>query len=204
MKQKIRQILILFCMTICFFALTGCGSTPRVEPVPESIELGMRSGARNYLTQFDSYDDAALEDELQRMKRQKNTIMESAILSWQSCRGDLGRLVTILSESVERVDDSRYRVTVQASYELRELEFILTAEEIADAGYASGAALVPTELTFHPKYTTGEKLARAALNTVLGMGTVFAVLIFISVLIGQLKAVNKLEAALKERKEAKN
>lgn len=203
MKQKIIKLLLLFCMTVCFFALTACGNKTAAEPIPESIELGMKSGARNYLTQFDSYDDATLADELKRTQRQKNTIMESAILSWQSCRDDLGRLVEIRSEEVERVDEDSYQVTLQAEFERRQLEFILTAEETADAGYAGGAALVPTELLFHPDYTMGEKLTKAAMNTVLGMGTVFSVLIFISVLIGQLKHVNQLEASLKARKEAK-
>lgn len=203
MRQKMRQILRFFCMIVCFFALTACGSKAASEPIPESIELGMKSGARNYLTQFDSYDDVMLADELKRMQRQKNTVMESAVQSWISCKEDLGRLLEIHSEAVERIDEDSYRVTLTAAFERRELEFVLTAEEIADTGYAGGATLVPTELLFNPDYTMGEKLARAAMNTALGMGTVFAVLIFISVLIGQLKHVNTLEASWKARKAAK-
>lgn len=206
MRQSTRRMVLLFCMMVCVFTmmLSGCGSRPQDTLIPESIAAGMKTGARNYLTQFDSYDDTALQDELSRMQRQKNTVMESAILSWQSCRADLGKLAAILSEEVERVSDNTYQVTVLASFEKRELEFVLTAEELEDAGYTGGAALVPTELSFYPKYTMGEKLARAALNSLLGMGTVFIVLLLISILIGRLEKVNRLAEKLKAGKEEKH
>ena len=38
-------------------------------------------------------------------------------------------------------------------------------------------------ISFSPVYTTGEKMAKAGMNTLMGMGVVFAVLIFISWLI---------------------
>lgn len=126
--------------------------------------------------------------------------MESAIVSWQDTREELGKLVEVVSAEVERVEDDSYRATVTAEFEKRTLIFVLTAEEVSDGMDGTDVKLVPTELTFTPSYTMQEKLAKAGMNTLMGMGTVFVVLIFISILIGQLKHVNALEKAMNDRK----
>ena len=165
-------------MAVCFFALTACsGKKKESEPVPETIVSTMKTGAENYLKEFDSYDDETLATTLKRVQKQKNTVMESAITSWQSSKADLGRLVSVLSEDVERVDEETYKITVRASYEQRELDFVLTAEEVVSDNYG-GTSLAATEMVFTPIFTTGEKLERAAMNTLMGMGTVFLVLHF--------------------------
>ena len=203
MKQNIKKVLLVLCMAVCFFALTACsGSKKESEPVPETIVSTMKTGAENYLKEFDSYDDETLATTLKRVQKQKNTVMESAITSWQSSKADLGRLVSVLSEDVERVDEETYKITVRASYEQRELDFVLTAEEVVSDNYGR-TSLAATEMVFTPIFTTGEKLERAAMNTLMGMGTVFLVLIFISFIIASLKNVNTLEANFKAKQEAK-
>lgn len=203
MKQNIKKVLLVLCMAVCFFALTACsGSKKESEPVPETIVSTMKTGAENYLKEFGSYDDETLATTLKRVQKQKNTVMESAITSWQSSKADLGRLVSVLSEDVERVDEETYKITVRASYEQRELDFVLTAEEVVSDNYG-GTSLAATEMVFTPIFTTGEKLERAAMNTLMGMGTVFLVLIFISFIIASLKNVNTLEANFKAKQEAK-
>lgn len=202
MRQRMKHLLMMLCMAVCVLALAACGSrTPEKEAVPQRIELGMKSGAENYLRQFDRYDDAALESDLKRMQKQKNTVMESALLAWKNDKKDLGKMISVLSEEVTRVDEDSYQVTLVAEFEKRNLEFVLTAEETADRSYSSGTSLIPTGLTFHPLYTMGERLFRAFMNMLLGMGTVFFVLLFISFLISRLKAVNTLAEKWKAKKE---
>ena len=55
-----------------------------------------------------------------------------------------------------------------------------------------------TSISFAPRYTTGERMERAALNTVIGMGTVFIVLIFISLLIYCFRFINIFENKMKK------
>ena len=57
-------------------------------------------------------------------------------------------------------------------------------------------------ISFSPVYTTGEKMAKAGMNTLMGMGVVFAVLIFISWLISMFKYINVFEAKMKAKKAA--
>ena len=57
-------------------------------------------------------------------------------------------------------------------------------------------------ISFSPVYTTGEKMAKAGMNTLMGMGVVFVVLIFISWLISMFKYINVFEAKMKAKKAA--
>ena len=54
-------------------------------------------------------------------------------------------------------------------------------------------------MTVDGKYSMGEVLEKAGLNTVLGMGTVFVVLIFISLIISLFRFIPALEEAWKNR-----
>ena len=61
--------------------------------------------------------------------------------------------------------------------------------------------LVITDVTVDFVYTLGEKMEKAALNTLMGMGTVFGVLILISLIIYSFRFINDLQN-LGKKKEA--
>ena len=200
MKQNMKRMLLVLCMAVCFFALSACGSASEeaVEPISPEIEQTMSDGAKSYLEQFASYSDEDLAAQLKQAEKQKNTVIESAISSWTSSKDDLGKMSEIQSVTVERADDDSYTAVVQASFEKRDLTFSLTAEESVSS--YGGTSLVPTELSFVVNYSFGEKMEKAALNTLMGMGTVFLVLIFISLIISSFKKVNEIEANVKAKK----
>lgn len=210
MKQNMKRVLLVLSMAFCLFALSACAKKEdaALEPVPETVVDTMISGAENYLMQFDSYDDETIASEIKRVEKQKNTVMSGALNSWKGIKGDLGKLSSgqgaFLSEEVERLSEDSYRVTIRASYEKREMTFTLSAQEVTGSNYSGGMALMPTELIFAPDYTTGEKLSKAGKNTLMGMATVFCVLILISFIISALKGVNTLEANAKAKKDAKD
>lgn len=209
MKQIMKRAWLVLCMAVCVLSLSACGSKSNVaqEPIPQIIEDTMKTGAEDYIRRFDSYDDATLESELKRVEKQKNSVMVSALTSWKNIKGELGRMVpgdgtksAILSQTLERVKEDEYKVVLRVSFEKKELDFSLTAEEVV--GSNGNNVLTPTELVFSPVYTTGEKLTKAGMNTLMGMGTVFLVLIFISFIISMLKGVNVWEAKAKARNSA--
>ena len=59
-----------------------------------------------------------------------------------------------------------------------------------------------TGVTINPEYSLGEKMSKAALNTVISISIVFAVLIVISLLISAFKVFPYLEAKKKEKEAA--
>jgi Na+-transporting methylmalonyl-CoA/oxaloacetate decarboxylase gamma subunit len=105
-------------------------------------------------------------------------------------------------------------VILYAVYEDRdaEMEFVYEAAPTsASVDDDTGELTIPfqiSEITVSPEYTLGEQMSKAAMNTLMGMGTVFVILIFISLVIGQFERISKaIEAvgnAFTKRKEKKN
>ena len=106
--------------------------------------------------------------------------------SWVKTREDLGALKSIDKEDVRVSGETGILCTIaiNATYETRTCAFELVIDD--DFNLDSGA--------INPTYTTGEKMEKAVLNTVLGMGTVFIVLIFISYILSLLQHVKKIGA----------
>ena len=86
---------------------------------------------------------------------------------------------------------------IQAQFEKRNVEF--KAFYTMDP---QSQNLNPVSLTFSPEYTVGENMAKAGMNTLLGMGTVFLVLIFISILISCFKFISVFENKMKAKNAA--
>ena len=63
------------------------------------------------------------------------------------------------------------------------------------------AFLVPTLALSGCSSQFGDKMAKAGMNTLMGMGTVFVVLIFIAFLISRFKYISQLENWFRNRKE---
>ena len=85
--------------------------------------------------------------------------------------------------TVKEIDDG-YEVTVDTVFEKRACAFSITITE--DMTSITG-------MSFAPVYSLGENMEKAALNTLMGMGTVFIVLIFISLLISCFKCISAFE-----------
>lgn len=205
MKQNIKRLLLLLSMITCFFVLSGCAKTEDAgsEEVTAEMKETLINGSRQYLATFAAYSDEELEEQVKQAEKAENTVISTALTSWKSVKEDLGSLqvdemgapliqtdektgepaVTVQAEG-----EDTYQVEMTAVYEQRTMEFVLTAEA-EDDGYG-GSVLTVTEMTFTPDYSIGEKLGKASLNMLMGMGTVFVVLLFISFIISRLKMVN--------------
>ena len=192
MKQRIRRIWLALCMAVCLFALAGCSAAvDTAETIDPQIEMAMQSGSQQYLDLFNQMDDASIEQALATSVKNKDTVMENALKSWDSIKDDLGAFVS--SETAVVTKGDGYIARMNTVYEKRAMEFTLIADE--------DLSKVET-ISFSPVYTTGEKMAKAGMNTLMGMGVVFAVLIFISWLISMFKYISVFEAKMKAKKNA--
>ena len=193
MKQRIRRIWLALCMAVCLFTLAGCSAAAdTAETIDPQIEMAMQSGSQQYLDLFNQMDDASIEQALATSVKNKDTVMENALKSWDSIKDDLGAFVSSETAVVTKGDDG-YIARMNTVYEKRAMEFTLIADE--------DLSKVET-ISFSPVYTTGEKMAKAGMNTLMGMGVVFVVLIFISWLISMFKYISVFEAKMKAKKNA--
>lgn len=195
MKQNIKRIWLVLCMAVCLFALSGCGSKASVadEEIDPSILMTMQQGTQQELELFNGMtSDEELDKEIASAQKNKSVVFENALKSWQNIKDDLGAFVSSDTAEVTAGDEG-YTAKMHAVYENREMEFAVMVDD----------NFTITSITFTPVYTVGEKMEKAALNTLMGMGTVFIVLIFISWLISCFKYINQWEANAKKKAAGK-
>ncbi len=194
--KKMKRMLLMLLVVMSLLALSACSSKP-LEQVPEDIETMMMNGAESYLTGLTSASEDELKEQMRIAEKSQNTVLQSGITSWQTAQADVGALRQITDKKVIRTGEDSYKAIVRAEFEKRNLTFTLGVSQASD-----GVSYEASEINFTPDYTTGEKMAKAGMNTLMGMGTVFLVLIFISFLIAQFKHINAYELKKKAAKEA--
>lgn len=190
MKQNIKRIWIALCMSLCLFALVGCSSSGNAQEELEAEAVSnMQMLAENYLTAFSAMTDEELATQLASATKSKDYTMETAFKSWESVKDDLGALISYETATVTLGDDG-YIARINAVYELRNMEMTL----IVDEEFTSIEGV-----SFSPEYTMGEKMVKAGMNTLMGMGVVFAVLIFIAWVISMFKYISVFEQKMKAK-----
>lgn len=216
-----KKFSLLLCMMLCVFGLAACSNTTiSSDATKESIkqkELNSYTEdikiwttdmlnflddtadekIKEYAEKADALDDVNKKDYIVNPGGMNVATVEF-YNGWVKSREDLGELKSIdnISVTISEETGELCMVTVDATYANRTCMFELTIDE--DLNLVSGA--------INATYTTGEKMTKAAMNTLIGMGTVFAVLIFISFIISLLKYVNligaKKEKAPKKEEQA--
>ena len=198
--KKIKLVLVLMA---CVLGLTACGSKERVDD-ELSANLGESSIAvlENVYNGLDDESAADLEREGAEgveyvfenyfgMKVEGNGMI-SAFDSYLMATKEIGNLVSVNNYTAEYdTSGDKIIVTVNCSFEKKDadVEFI----------YKRDLYHTLTSSATNIDYTFGEKMGKAGLNTLMGMGTVFAVLILIFGIISLFNFIPKIEAAFKKK-----
>ena len=177
--MKSLKRLLLFCMLL--LSVTVLSACAQVS-VPDDAMTLAESGAY-YVMNIMSLDDASLDEAIDQYVVEQNVVMQNGLNSWKDSREELGDLTAIGMPEIEELTDGGVRITFISEFENRDCEIIVALDKRRQN---------ITELTFNPVYSLGEKLSQALVNLAVGMGTVFAVLIFLTWIISLFKHVNGL------------
>lgn len=183
-------------------SFTGCGS--------EKATLEYDQASVEQVTEFlISYCMSTDEATVEEWKSMQETEMElqlinsglpltpesfiGAMESWQAGIEECGDYIQHGEYTYEASEDE-LEVTTNVLYEEREATIVFLFDE----------NLYLENMTVNAQFSLGEILQKAGLNTILGMGTVFAVLIFIAFIISLFKYISVIEDALKSKKNKNN
>lgn len=197
MKQTLKRLLVMICMAACIFSLTACSgkSAAEEETLDAQTATYICQVTEDLLQQITGFSQEEAELAEAELLKNDQDVLAGGLTSWIGVMKDTGSFGSIISSDAALSEDDSYVCTVQAQFENRKVEF--------KAFYVMKQQnLEPTSISFSPEYTTGEKMTKAAMNTLMGMGTVFAVLIFISLLIGCFKYINAFENRAKAKAAA--
>lgn len=200
-------------MLTCVFVLTACGANETPSEVQQTKESTARSKAEQVVKltaalvatdnvdgMLADYNNTELGDLFASTYAQyygdasfmcEGKAVNSALTSFQSGIDSMGS-ITEFGTPASVVDDDTIIVTipVKGENENGSVELIFTND----------IYLQMTSCTLNLDQTKGQLMTRAALNTLLGMGTVFVVLILISLIISAFSVIPKLQASFAPKK----
>lgn len=181
MKTGMRKLLWLLLLLMSTLFLISCAAK-KEDGMDEVLRNELIHQATQTATTIMEMEDAELDNLIQSSGSE---VLSSGLKSWQSIQDEVGASSRIDTEdiSVEAGKDGYY-IKFKVLSDARDVNVTFGLSEEFTA---------ITALSFDPIYTLVEKMQNAALNTLLGMGTVFIVLIIISLIIDSLKYVSILE-----------
>ena len=171
-KWLITTLLVIACV----FNLVACGSSENYSTASSEVELTEEQQQQWYdsASQFVlSMNDAVATGQAEA--QMDDPIYGPAFSSWENALVDIGEIQGIEGNSCSFTKkEGRVTVTVKGSKHDADVVFTM---ESSDQGYSV------TGITTNVIYSMSEKIQQAALNTLLGMGTTFAVLILLALVI---------------------
>ena len=203
-----RQRLVATAMAVLLaLGLTACGEADAAvgnDYLSAEEATTLAEYYTEQITQIYGYYSDNLEDLYLGLKKDTSTDYTpyiEALKSYSESVEELGGNVTVVSGSSEIIDVSEETVTVHVKLQ--------GDKEYKPGEYRSATAEVVIEkqelssLSTTVDYDFGEMMGQAGMNTLLGMGTVFVILILISLVIVAMGAIMKAaDAAVRKKQEA--
>ncbi len=203
MKKIFRRFLVVSCILMMAVGLTACGGEKEVVNYDQAEVTQIAEYlTTSLITQMDTDTLAKIKEayepeEISEQLKSAGIAVDgegflSGIESWNKAAEELGGLAQVAGTAITADDET---VTAIVSV-------IGNSGKTAQMEYIFNSRLKMTSCTTNIDRTFGENMTNAGLNTLLGMGTVFVVLIFISFIISMFKYVNILDKKMKAKKEA--
>lgn len=185
--MKKRTFLVL-CMMISLFAFSF---TSFAASAASEEEKQMIDSAKQLVTELTSMDLSQVYD-----PEQENEQADALFGSWYQLKNEVGEFVSFGDDKTIKVtqpEKGQYLVVLTAECKNAKVTFHVTLD-INNQGVKS--------ITADKVLSLGEKMKDAVLNTIMGMGTVFIVLIFISFIISLFKYIPNLLNSYQNKQQA--
>lgn len=179
MKRKIKGLLLTLVMVLGMIAMTqkSMVMAAPAELTEEAVQ-SYKSSAVATIEAFTAYTDEQLEE---AKAAYTDEAMVAIVDSWQAAKAEIGAFVEVTEQTVEaQGDEIIINSTIKCEKGTANASIILIA---------SGAEVNLKSMSFDVNYSMGQKLKQAGLNTLMGVGVVFVMLVFLSLCILSFKFI---------------
>lgn len=163
-------------MSVCAFA---------ADTVTEDEAANYKSAAETLISQIAGFSDEEIENYL----AQDDAFTTATMESWKSVKDELGAYSSIVSQAVEK-DGDVVTISTVAQFEKAKADVVL----MLDLGQQ-----MYTSMTYSVQYSLAANMQRAGMNTLMGIGIVFLMLVFLSFVIGLFKYIEKFQNVGKKK-----
>lgn len=192
MKHIFKKMSAVLTAAICAASLTMAGTA--VVRADEEIDETVKE---SLITTAEGLTETIIpltEEQIDAYMESGDEFTVSAMEAWENSQEEVGEKSADQEKAGETevvLADDQYTVTVPVLFEKADANFVYVFDE-------SG---LPVSMSVDVQYPMSVTLERAALNTLMGLGTVFIMLIFLSFIIYLFKFVPVLFGGKKEEKK---
>ncbi len=207
-----KKFWTMVCMIACIFGLTACGEEATLtEYEQQKVDYARQLAAKGIVPMLlDSMDEESARliegytmEEVEYVIGDQQGInvdgyaFTTALESFRSATEAMGNIISIqeVEDVTARIDGKQIIVDVEVTGERKSA----TAEIIL----SNDMFMRMESAALNPISSFGELMGKAGLNTLIGMGTVFVVLILISLIISCFGVIPKIQAGQAAKKAAK-
>ncbi|MFR5814422.1 OadG family protein [Hominisplanchenecus sp.] len=183
MNRKLKSLLAMVCVLALTLAMSVCAFA--ADTVTEDEVANYKSAAETLISQIAGFSDEEIENYL----AQDDAFTTATMESWKSVKNELGAYSSIVSQDVEK-DGDVVTISTVAQFEKAKADVVL----MLDLGQQ-----MYTSMTYSVQYSLAANMQRAGMNTLMGIGIVFLMLVFLSFVIGLFKYIEKFQNVGKKK-----
>lgn len=183
MNRKLKSLLAMICVLALTLTMSVCAFA--ADTVTEDEVANYKSAAETLISQIAGFSD----EEIETYLAQNDAFTTATMESWKSVKDELGAYSSIVSQDVEK-DGDVVTISTVAQFEKAKADVVL----MLDLGQQ-----MYTSMTYSVQYSLAANMQRAGMNTLMGIGIVFLMLVFLSFVIGLFKYIEKFQNVGKKK-----
>lgn len=183
MNRKLKSLLAMICVLALTLTMSVCAFA--ADTVTEDEVANYKSAAETLISQIAGFSD----EEIETYLAQNDAFTTATMESWKGVKDELGAYSSIVSQDVEK-DGDVVTISTVAQFEKAKADVVL----MLDLGQQ-----MYTSMTYSVQYSLAANMQRAGMNTLMGIGIVFLMLVFLSFVIGLFKYIEKFQNVGKKK-----
>ncbi len=191
MNQMLKRISSVCAATVCAASLTFSGAAV----VMAGSEIDEATMTQIVMT-AEGLTDTIIplsDEEIEAYLNSGDEFTEGAMTAWNDAKAEVGEFVEAGEAEVE-FSNRQYTATVPVDFEKLDAEFIYVFED-------ADGMVTPVSVAVNVQYPLSTTMKNAGLNTLMGLGTVFVILILLIFVISLFKFIPGSAGTKKEKKE---
>lgn len=183
MNRKLKSLLAMICVLALTLTMSVCAFA--ADEVTDDEVANYKSAAETLISQIAGFSD----EEIETYLAQNDAFTTATMESWKGVKDELGAYSSIVSQNVEK-DGDVVTISTVAQFEKAKADVVL----MLDLGQQ-----MYTSMTYSVQYSLAANMQRAGMNTLMGIGIVFLMLLFLSFVIGLFKYIEKFQNVGKKK-----
>ena len=183
MNRKLKSLLAMICVLALTLTMSVCAFA--ADEVTDDEVANYKSAAETLISQIAGFSD----EEIETYLAQNDAFTTATMESWKGVKDELGADSSIVSQNVEK-DGDVVTISTVAQFEKAKADVVL----MLDLGQQ-----MYTSMTYSVQYSLAANMQRAGMNTLMGIGIVFLMLVFLSFVIGLFKYIEKFQNVGKKK-----